>query len=92
VPEFRPVMSSVVPEGTVMPLRVIVAHDFLEALAAAASVKVQLVARSSSLAAGVGAGAATGTGLARAIGASAPRARRTKVKECMLKDLVKMIE
>lgn len=59
VPEFGPVMSRVVPEGTAILLRTIVEHDFLLAEADAALVKVQEVALSSSLAGAVGAGAGT---------------------------------
>ena len=60
---MRPVRSSVVPAGTVMPLRVIVVQLVLPLMADAASVKVQL-ARSFSW---------PGTGLAAA---KAPRERR----------------
>ena len=59
VPDFKPVKSSVVPDGTAILLSTIVEHDFLLADGEAALVNVQDVARSSSLAAGVGAGAGT---------------------------------
>lgn len=61
VPLFRPVMSSVIPAGTVMPFRVMVVQLALDWMAVTASVKVQLPA-----------GAATG--LARLRGVRAPRA------------------
>jgi hypothetical protein len=63
--------SRVVPEGTVMPDKTMVEHDFCDLLAEAAPlepVKVQLVARftSNGLGAGVIAGRATATGDATA--------------------------
>jgi len=58
-------MSSVVPEGTAMLLRTMVAQDVLDLLAEAALVKVHEVARSLSFAAIVGIGAAAGTATAR---------------------------
>lgn len=41
VPVVRPVISRVVPAGTVMPLRMMDVHEFLPAIAAEAEVKVQ---------------------------------------------------
>ncbi len=60
MPEFKPVRSSVVPEGTVTPLRTIVAQDFFDLEAAAApeepeKVQEALFSRSGGA---VGAGAA----------------------------------
>jgi hypothetical protein len=59
VPEFSPVMSSVVPEGTAILSSTIVAQDFLDLLAEAALVKVH-VARLARSGAAVGSGAAAG--------------------------------
>ena len=62
MPDVSPVISRVVPDGTVMPLSTIVAHDFFEALAADALVNVQEARFSMallSLGAGVGIGAGT---------------------------------
>ena len=56
-------MSSVVPDGTAMLSKTIVAHDFLDLLAAAASVKVQ-DARFSIATAFLRSGAAVGIGTA----------------------------
>lgn len=57
VPCVRSVRSRVVPLGTGMLLRTIVAHAALDLIAEAALVNVQVVALSSIFAAGVGAGA-----------------------------------
>lgn len=62
MPEFSPVISSVLPDGTTMPDSTIVAHEVLDLEAEAALVKVHVVARSASCGAGVGAGAGTATG------------------------------
>ena len=45
VPSFNLVISKVVPAGTVMPFKVMVEQVAFAAMAAAASVKVQLAAR-----------------------------------------------
>jgi hypothetical protein len=59
VPDVNPVRSSVVPDGTAMLLRTMVAHEVLDLLAATASVNVHvaLFARSGA-AVGIGAGTA----------------------------------
>lgn len=59
MPEFRPVRSSVVPEGTAMLSSTIVAQDVLDLLADAALVNVH-VARLAMSGAAVGSGAAAG--------------------------------
>ena len=63
VPDVRPVMSSVVPEGTAILSKTTVAHDVFDLLAATASVKVQ-DARFSIATAFLISGAAVGMGTA----------------------------
>lgn len=65
VPVVRPVRSRVVPEGTAMADKTIVAHDALDLEAEAALVNVH-VARLSRRAAAVGAGAATAAAIGEA--------------------------
>jgi hypothetical protein len=77
----------VVPDGTVIPDKTIVAHDFCDLLAEAAPLaplKVQLVALLARAASGAGviAGPATATGVAMTAEA-AKAARRAEVKETM---------
>jgi hypothetical protein len=62
VPELSPVMSRVVPDGTVMPDSTIVAQDFFDLEAEAALVNVHVVALFSRFGAAVGSGAAAATG------------------------------
>lgn len=71
VPEFKPVRSSVVPEGTATLLRTIVAQEVLDLLASEAPVEPEnvheaLLAKS---------GAAVGSGAAVAAGAGAANTR-----------------
>jgi hypothetical protein len=63
VPSVKPVKSRVVPDGTVMPERTIVAQSALDLLAAEAAVKVQeaLLWRAFLTNAASGAGVAMGT-------------------------------
>lgn len=67
MPEFNPVRSSVVPDGTGTLLRTIVEQDFLDLEAEAALLKVQVVARFARSGAEVGAGAAAGAAETRAV-------------------------
>lgn len=64
VPEVRSVRSRVVPDGTAILSRTIVAQSFFDALAAEASVKVQLALFCKT--AGLSCGAAVGVGTAAA--------------------------
>ena len=73
MPEVNPVMSRVVPDGTAMLLRTIVAQDFLEALADAALLNVQ-EARFSKAFPSSGAGVGIGAGAA-VTRATAPASR-----------------